>query len=251
MPSHAAHHGLKPPVAVLIDWDHTLANPNHAYIMAFEQCCALLEHENYDLHFEHPKLDAEALLRDVHRRREAYERFEEYFKKVCGEEYGAQVMAYCKDYMARYSILHTQAMQGARGLLQYLNDHRIPTAIVSNNSQLKLEGRFHGVFGDRFPNILLVGKDDPSVKKPDPASLSRAMDLLAIPPVARKGVWMVGDRYDTDIGAAKSAGCVPVWIGQDAHSHAATVKHEETIVVANLTKLYTLITRLQTTGKSL
>ena len=93
---------------------------------------------------------------------------------------------------------------GCRELLEWLDQHRIATALITRNSRQSLDAvvKRH----DLKISTLITREDQPF--KPHPHPLNLACRKLGID---RSEAWMVGDgRYDIEAGAA--AGIKTVWL---------------------------------------
>ena len=90
-------------------------------------------------------------------------------------------------------------------------DGRLPLALITNGASdtqravleaLDLEGRFDAI----------VISGEVGIAKPDPAAFRLVCGQLGTDPA---GTWHVGDDLTTDVGGAKSAGLVAVWLDRD------------------------------------
>lgn len=94
--------------------------------------------------------------------------------------------------------------------LRLLHAHGVPIAIVSNTSHTTLSYEVPHYLGELSQHVIYQGMDDATPRKPDPTGVLRVLGSLDIPP--SPNVWMVGDRYSTDMVAALKAGVSAVLI---------------------------------------
>lgn len=104
----------------------------------------------------------------------------------------------------------TRPMPGARAVLAALEELGIPLGVVSNSSfggaVIRHELAKHDLAA---PLAVVVASADYAMRKPNPLLFETAASLLDVPPGE---IWFVGDRLDTDVAGARSAGMVSVWL---------------------------------------
>ena len=104
----------------------------------------------------------------------------------------------------------TKPMPGAKQGLEQLRRSNIPVAVLSNTSfsepVIRFELRKHGL-ADHLAFIAVSA--DYSVRKPNDLLFETAAARLG---VAAGDIWFMGDRLDTDVAGAKTAGMTAVWL---------------------------------------
>ena len=87
-------------------------------------------------------------------------------------------------------------------------------AVVSNTTfgepVIRYELDRHGL-SDHLAFVMV--SSDYSIRKPNPLLFELAAARLGVP---ASEIWFVGDRLDTDMSGAKSAGMTAVWFNRDA-----------------------------------
>lgn len=100
-------------------------------------------------------------------------------------------------------------MEGAEGLMDQLLLKNVPLGIVSNKKGDLLRREVsHLGWDKRFKTV--IGAQDATADKPDPAPIYLALEKLDISP--GPDIWMVGDT-DVDMRAGQAAGCATILIG--------------------------------------
>jgi len=119
---------------------------------------------------------------------------------------------------------------GCRELLAWLDDQKIPTALITRNSRrsVKIVLERHGLnFG-----VIVAREDGPF--KPDPFPLKHACRALSIPEHLS---WMIGDgQYDVEAGRA--AGVQTVWV---SHGRKRPFEATPWIAVRDLPELLQML----------
>ncbi len=225
-----------------MDWDHTLVNPNESIGMAIDKTIKLMADEGYDIHQSLPQLSAASILADPVARAEIIGHLKEKYRDVFDADVSCKVASYYKTCFREVTDHYTKPITNASNLLLYLNKENIPWAIVSHKSQDTLEHEYNLFFSKiQKEPILLGGPDRPL--KPAPDSLLEAIKTLGIPEKEAATVWMVGDSLSTDIGAAKNAGCTPLWFG-DYAKNAGSNETQDTIRVGTHQETIALLKQL-------
>ena len=190
LPGATGLDGLRPPSAILFDWDNTLVDTwtvIHAALVptfeamgqrpwSLEECKQRVRGSARD---EFPKLFGD---RTPEATRLFYERFEETHLELL------------------------RALPGAEALLAQLTDQGFYLGVVSNKRGITLRKEAAHLGWERYFKRL-VGATDAARDKPapDPAYLALGRDGPAEP----GAVWFVGDT-DVDMLCAIRSGCVPV-----------------------------------------
>ena len=216
---HSAVLAPPKPRAILFDWDHTLINPDAAVKAAVAETIEEMAALGHVLPADGPYagLSGEKILAHPVWRGRIIETLQEAYADG-GETALADAAVIYRKHVGPAALAHATLIPGAVETLKFLREQNIPLAVVSQKRQHSVEAEYGKllapIFGD---SILLVGSTPESKGKPHPEALYKAMDGLGIPAKNRgAAVWMVGDSLHSDIGAAKNAGCAPVWFGPDA-----------------------------------
>lgn len=101
----------------------------------------------------------------------------------------------------------------AHETLRLLKRHHIPFAIASNTKEGIVREQFEALFGDEFPEAVIVGSGGHHnhPKKPDPAMIKTALKQLhAQHPLKQGAIYFVGDTHYTDIDASLKLQLSPV-----------------------------------------
>ena len=130
----------------------------------------------------------------------------------------------------QHAAEHSALNPGCRELLEWLDRHRIATALITRNSRQSLD-----VVVTRHSlkiSTLITREDEPF--KPDPHPLNLACRKLGID---RSAAWMVGDgRYDIEAGRA--AGIKTVWL---SHGRSRPFEAQPWQAVSDLIELRSLL----------
>lgn len=134
----------------------------------------------------------------------------------------------------------------SRATLRMLRSHDIPTGVVSNVHQRTLDHEVPRHLEDLSEGIVYRGLTGDMRRKPHTDGVMDALDALQLTPSA--DIWMVGDRYSTDMLAAMQAGLSAVLIHPSAkelttlHAHQACAT-EQVYKVEGHRSLMELLTR--------
>ena len=105
--------------------------------------------------------------------------------------------------------VQTRPTPGARGLLERLHRANIALGVVSNTCFSEQVIRFElGKHGLADHLAVVIVSAEYSVRKPNALLFETAAAMLGVQP---KDIWFVGDRLDTDVIGAKTAGMTAVW----------------------------------------
>ena len=188
------------PRAVLFDWDNTLVE-NWRTIQAALNA-ALADAKLPPMDMEQVMFQGRHSAQDI-------------FPKLFGDGWlHARTIFY--KHFAQNHLAGLSIMPGAQGLLDALGDRNVTLAVVSNKKGdlLRREIDFLGWTG-RFASI--VGAQDASADKPDPAPVYLALEQAGI--AASADIWLVGDT-DIDMRTATAAGCYPILVGPGPADYA-------------------------------
>ncbi len=181
------------PRAVLFDWDNTLVE-NWRTIQAALNA-ALADAGLPPMELEQVMFQARHSAQDI-------------FPKLFGDDWqAARAVFYA--HFAENHLAGLSIMPGAVALLDALGERGVSLAVVSNKKGdlLRREIDFLGWSG-RFVSV--VGAQDATADKPDPAPVHLALKDSGIAP--SRATWLVGDT-DIDMRTAVAAGCYPVLVG--------------------------------------
>jgi len=132
----------------------------------------------------------------------------------------------------------TRPMAGARETLEELHRAGIALGVVSNSSfrgeVIRHELSKHGL-ADHLS--IVVASADYAVRKPNPLLFETAAGLLG---VCAADIWFVGDRLDTDVAGARTAGMYPVWLAEATANEAGSAE----LVVHSWTELLSAYQRV-------
>jgi phosphoglycolate phosphatase len=181
------------PRAVLFDWDNTLVENWHSVQAALN--LTLAEFDKAPMDMEQVMFQGRHSARDI-------------FPKLFGEDSGRAREIFL-EHFTQHHLSGLNIMPGAVALLDVLAEFDVPLAIVSNKKGdlLRREIDFLG-WTERFASI--VGAQDASADKPDPAPVHLALNGSQSPPY--DDIWLIGDT-DIDMRTAVAAGCYPILIG--------------------------------------
>jgi len=105
--------------------------------------------------------------------------------------------------------VQTRPTPGARGALAQLHQANVALGVVSNTCFSEQVIRFElGKHGLADHLAVVIVSAEYSVRKPNVLLFETAAARLGIQP---KDIWFVGDRLDTDVIGAKTAGMTAVW----------------------------------------
>lgn len=210
---------VKPPRAILFDWDNTLVDNWDVILAALNTALVAMDQRPWTL--------SESRMRIKHSLREG-------FPAMFGDRWPEAR----KIFYDRFTATHLDGlrpMPGALELLGGLANTDIYMAVVSNKrgDLLRREAEHLGWTG-YFGN--LIGADDAPEDKPAVAPVDMA---LAGSGIARgNGVWLVGDN-DIDMLCARNSACVAVLVGDVATEFSGDDKPD--LLVANCSELAKLL----------
>lgn len=218
---------LRPPRAILFDWDNTLADNWECIRAALN--ATLTAHGHAPWSIEEAKARIRLSLRDS-------------FPSLFGQAWPSARDQFYATYAATHRD-HVRALPGADALLAGLARAEMPLylGVVSNKtgSFLRAEAEllgWSGYFGR------LIGAADAASDKPDPAPVHMALEPagLSLAHCAPEEVWFVGDAA-IDMECAHRAGCLPVLLG--AGTDAELARFPPTHHVADCDALADLVRR--------
>jgi phosphoglycolate phosphatase len=181
------------PRAVLFDWDNTLVE-NWRTIQAALNA-ALTDAGLPEMDMEQVMFQGRHSAQDI-------------FPKLFGDGWPhARTIFY--EHFAQNHLAGLSIMPGARQLLDTLAKRNVTMAVVSNKKGdlLRKEIAYLG-WSEHFVSV--VGAQDASADKPDPAPVYLALETAGL--TSSNDIWLVGDT-DIDMRTAVAAGCYPVLVG--------------------------------------
>ena len=134
------------------------------------------------------------------------------------------------DELEHGAIHDSQAVEGMKKTLEYLDAHGIPYAVVTRGSKerSRILLRKHGV-----QSSILVSRED-TTPKPSPEAMNRAAELMKLPP---RNLLVVGD-YFYDIESGNRAGCQTVLLKRP---HKKKFENTADFTIHQLDQLITLL----------
>ncbi|MDF2567857.1 MAG: hypothetical protein K0R90_1313 [Oscillospiraceae bacterium] len=127
-------------------------------------------------------------------------------QKDCSPEVLAKIKSDFDTYYNTHYNLYTKPYEKIQDMLQFLQEHHIKLAVISNKPHEFVTKIVNEFFGDTFEVVL--GHSDKNPKKPDPTSLLNTIQTYHVLP---QECMFIGDS-DVDIVTAKNAGVVSVGV---------------------------------------
>ncbi len=185
---------LRPPRAIIFDWDNTLVNTWPVIHQALNETFAEMGREPWTI--ETVKERVARSMRDS-------------FPLVFGHDWQKAADIY----QARFRAIHLErleALPGAEEMLAWLSTKPVYLAVASNKKGINLRKETAHIGWDRYFSKV-IGADDTAKDKPAADPVHAALD--GAPIAAGNEVWFVGDSA-IDMECAHAAGCVPVFYGE-------------------------------------
>lgn len=193
--------GLPRPMAVLYDWDNTLADNWGAIVAAMNHTLAKFGLGTWG--DDEARQRIKASLRDA-------------FPQLFGEAWEDAREVYYAHFAAHH-LDHLKPTHGAEALLDAVAASGAYQAVVSNKTGRYLRAEVEALgWSSRFGAI--VGANDAARDKPDPAPVALALAPTNIQP--KENVWFIGDN-DIDMQCAHQSGLTGVLIASPEHRQAA------------------------------
>jgi phosphoglycolate phosphatase len=212
---------VKPPRAILFDWDNTLVNTWPTIVQCYHDTFAALDRTPWTA--EEVRNRAHGSLRDLFpclfgaRAEEAERVFYETFHRI--------------------HLERLEPLPGADGLLARCRERGLYVAVVSNKMGDNLRKELVHLGWERWISRA-VGARDCLRDKPAPDPIFRALDGTGIAP--DETVWMVGDT-PADLKCAHAAGCLPVLIGSAVSLSGPLMEHPPRLSARNCNELAALL----------
>jgi phosphoglycolate phosphatase len=214
-------YGLKPPRAILFDWDNTLVDTWPTIVECYSDTFAAM-----DL----PAWTAEEV------RKRAHGSLRDFFPVLFGERAGKAEQVFYETFR-RIHLERLSPLPGAAELLALCRSRGCYVAVVSNKVGDNLRTELaHLGWGQWVARA--VGARDCARDKPAPDPIFRALDGTGIAP--DETVWMVGDTL-ADLKCAHAAGCLPVLVGGDETLSGALLDHPPRLRARNCNDLAALL----------
>ncbi len=188
--------GLKPPRAVLFDWDNTLVNTWPTIVECYQDTFTALGQTPWTA--DEVRERAHGSLRDV-------------FPALFGARAGEAERVFYQTFH-RIHLERLEALPGADALLARCREAGCYVAVVSNKVGENLRAELAHLGWGRWISRA-IGAKDALRDKPAPDPIYMALDGTGIAP--DETVWMVGDT-PADLKCAHAAGCLPVLFGGEA-----------------------------------
>jgi phosphoglycolate phosphatase len=181
---------LKPPRAVLFDWDNTLVDNWATITEAFNTTLTAMGHRPWTL--EETRARVRASLRDS-------------FPKLFGDRWEEARRIYIETFASRH-LQTLKPMEQAEPMLRELARRSLWLGIVSNKTGKFLRKEVeHLGWGRYFQSVVGAGDAANDKPEPDPVHLALAESGVRAGP----DVWFIGDT-EMDMACAYASGCVPV-----------------------------------------
>jgi putative hydrolase of the HAD superfamily len=204
---------VTPPRGILVDYGGTLVEEAGFDARAgVELLLAHVTHRPPSLGIEDVLARVERVTREVSARRDAFQIEAPWLAvtRLIYDYFGLTFDQSLSELELEFwnATVTTRPMAGAREALVALESLDIPFGVVSNSS-------FHGTVirhelaKHHLAAPFVVASADYAVRKPNPLLFETAASLLDVAP---RDIWFVGDRLDTDVAGARSAGMMSVWL---------------------------------------
>jgi phosphoglycolate phosphatase len=213
--------GLKPPRAILFDWDNTLVNTWPTIVECYRDTFTALGMTPWTAIEVQDR--AHGSLREV---------FPALFGARAGE---AEKVFY--DTFLRIHLDRLEPLPDADTLLAHCHAKGLYVAIVSNKVGDNLRAEVAHLGWGKWI-VRSVGARDAARDKPAPDPIYLALDGTGIAP--DESVWMVGDT-PADLKSAHAAGCLPVLVGGADQLSAALLEHPPKLRARNCHQLVALL----------
>jgi phosphoglycolate phosphatase len=188
---------LKPPRAILFDWDNTLVDTWPTIVECYHDTFTALGQTPWTA--QEVRDRAHGSLRDA-------------FPALFGPRAGEAEKVFYETFL-RIHLERLTPLPGAEELLARCNDLGCYVAVVSNKVGDNLRAELAHLGWNRWISRA-VGAKDAKRDKPAPDPIFMALDGTGIAP--DHAVWMVGDT-PADLKCAHAAGVLPVFFGSVEH----------------------------------
>ena len=212
---------LKPPRAVLFDWDNTLVDTWPTIVECYHDTFTALGHTPWTA--DEVRDRAHGSLRDV-------------FPRLFGAQ-AAQAERVFYETFYRIHLDRLTALPGAAELLAHCRERGCYVAVVSNKVGDNLRAELSHLGWQRWISKA-VGARDCQRDKPAPDPIFKALDGTGIAP--DETVWMVGDT-PADLKCAHAAGCLPVLVGGAEKLSGSLLDHPPRLRARNCNDLVALL----------
>ena len=213
--------GLRPPRAVLLDWDNTLVNTWPTIVECYDATFTALGLMPWTAAEVQDR--AHGSLRDV-------------FPSLFGPRAGEAEQVFYKTFY-RIHLERLEPLPGADALLERCREAGCYVAVVSNKVGDNLRAELAHLGWGRWITRA-VGAKDARRDKPAPDPIYMALDGTGIAP--DDTVWMVGDT-PADLKCAYAAGCLPVLVGGPEQLSAPLLEHPPRLRARNCHELAALL----------
>jgi phosphoglycolate phosphatase len=210
--------GLKPPRAILFDWDNTLVDTWPTIVECY--------HDTFTAFGQTPWTAQEV-------RDRAHGSLRDVFPSLFGARAGEAEQVFYDTFL-RIHLERLTPLPGAVDLLARCRDLGCYVAVVSNKvgDNLRTELAHLGWL------VRAVGARDCQRDKPAPDPIFKALDGTGIAP--DETVWMVGDT-PADLECAYAAGCLPVLVGGEEKLSGSLLDHPPRLRARNCNDLVALL----------
>ncbi|MBL0897864.1 MAG: HAD family hydrolase [Reyranella sp.] len=212
---------VKPPRAILFDWDNTLVNTWPTIVQCYHDTFTALGLTPWTAAEVQDR--AHGSLRDV-------------FPSLFGARAGEAEKVFYETFL-RIHIERLEPLPGADALLAHCQSRGCYVAVVSNKVGVNLRAELAHLGWGKWVSRA-VGAKDAARDKPAPDPIFMALDGTGIAP--DETVWMVGDSL-ADLKCAYAAGCLPVLVGGTDPLPAALLEHPPRLRARNCHELVALL----------
>jgi phosphoglycolate phosphatase len=212
---------LRPPRAVLFDWDNTLVNTWPTIVECYRDTFQAMGIRPWTE--EEVRSRAHGSLRDA-------------FPGLFGERAGEAETVFYETFF-RIHLERLEPLPGAPEVLARCQELGCYVAVVSNKVGDNLRAELAHLGWQHWISRA-VGARDCTRDKPAPDPIFRALDGTGIAP--DETVWMVGDT-PADLKCAHAAGCLPVLLGGSEQLSGALLDHPPRLRARNCHDLATLL----------
>ncbi|TDC85515.1 HAD family hydrolase [Micromonospora sp. KC606] len=239
--------GLAPPRALLVDLDDTLLDGAHT-ALAVDGTCAALASSLTGPRPQQRLREAYAEVWAAHRpevelpcwlgRMDGVAAIRETWRRVLSHVGVVEERA-TEFAVRRYQSISRSAYRpfpDVADLLATTTRLRVPVVLVTNGpSDVQRDKLGTLGFGSAFDAVAISGEIGSA--KPDPALFAAALDLVGADP---RDAWHVGDGLTNDVGGARAAGVVAVWLNRTGRP-SPTDHRRPDVEVTSLAQLSALL----------
>lgn len=125
-------------------------------------------------------------------------------------EHPENLEALCQNHAKRYAN-HIELLDGAITLLNFLQQKKLPLAVITNGPADMQRAALQKVSIDKYFKLILVS-GELGIRKPDTRIFHLACEGLQVQP---EDCLMIGDNLSADVQGAKDIGMQAVWMSKE------------------------------------